>query len=85
MEQTIGIREVLKAIEKLNGRLDGIDGRLDGLQAGLRDVKTELQEFREDMGGRLGKQWETNRAIERHLRTLTEDRGLSLLQKEVGG
>ena len=57
--------EVLKALRKL--------------ETGQTEQKKELREFRKDMGDRLGKQWQTNQNIERHLRKLAGDSHLSIV------
>ena len=49
------------------------------LDAGQVELKKELCEFRADMGQRLGRQWQTNQNIERHLRKLAGDPHLSIV------
>ena len=55
------------------------DPALHELDAGQAELKKELREFREDMGQRLGRQWQTNQNIERHLRKLAGDSHLSIV------
>ena len=64
--------EVLKALRKLE------TGQTE-LETGQTELKKELREFRKEMGDRLGKQWQTNQNIERHLRKLAGDSHLSIV------